>query len=150
MKAVAAMVLGALALALAVPAQAQPKPEDVIKFRKGVYQVVFWHFRPMGAMVKGDIPFDQAAFARNAEILAMMATVAPAAFPPGTDKGDTRARPEIWSDAAGFRKVMENFQAETAKLEQVAKGAGSVDQVRAQFGVVTRSCSACHDNYRAK
>jgi cytochrome c556 len=150
MKAVAAAVLGSLALALAIPAQAQPKPEDVIKFRKGVFQVVFWHFRPMNAMVKGDMPFDQAAFTRNAQLVAAMATVAPDAFPAGTDKGDTRARPEIWSDPAGFRKVMESFQAETAKLEQVARGATSVDQVRAQFGAAARSCSACHDNYRAK
>jgi cytochrome c556 len=79
-----------------------------------------------------------------------MSTVIPSGFAAGTDKGDTRARPEIWSDAAGFRKVAENFQAEAAKLEQVAKTATSIDPLRAQVGAVARACSACHDNYRSK
>src|SRR5690606_3374987 len=84
-------------------ASAQAKPEDAIKFRKGVYQVVGWHVRTMGGMVKGQIPYNQAEFTRDAEIVAMMSTVAPHAFAPGSDKGaETRAKPEIWSDAAGF------------------------------------------------
>jgi cytochrome c556 len=147
---VTSLILGASMLVASSPSLAQPKPEDVIKFRKGVFQVAFWHFRPLGAMAKGEIPFDQASAARNAEIVAMMGTVIPSGFPAGTDKGDTRARSEIWTDPAGFRKVAENFQAEASKLEQMAKTATSVDQLRAQIGVVAKACSACHDNYRTK
>ena len=99
----------------------------------------------MGAMVKGQMPYNQAEFLRNAEIVADMSKIAPHAFPAGSDTGaKTRAKPEIWSDAAGFKKVMDNFQAE------VAKTASSVDQVRGQFGALGKSCSACHDNYRTK
>lgn len=145
-----AAVIGASTLFASGSALAQAKPEDVIKFRKGVYQVVGWHVRPMGAMVKGQMPFDQAAFARNAEIVAMMSTIAPHAFAAGSDKGETRAKPEIWSDADGFKKAMSNFGAEAAKLAQVAKTATSVDQVRGQFGALGKSCGGCHDTYRAK
>ncbi len=145
-----AAVIGTSTLLASGTAAAQAKPEDVIKFRKGVYQVVGWHVRPMGAMVKGQMPYDQAEFVRNAEIVAMMSTVAPHAFVAGSDKGETKAKPEIWSDAAGFKKVMDNFQAEAGKMVQVAKTATSVDQVRGQFGALGKSCGACHDNYRTK
>lgn len=45
---------------------------------------------------------------------------------------------------------MDNFQAEAAKLAEVAKTATSVDQVRGQFGALGKACAACHDNYRSK
>jgi cytochrome c556 len=150
-KALLAAIIGTSTLLASGTAAAQAKPEDVIKFRQSVYTVVGWHVRPMGAMVKGQMPYDQAEFARNAEVVAMMSTVAPHGFTPGSDKGaNTRAKPEIWSDAAGFKKVMDNFQAEATKLAQVAKTATSVDQVRGQFGALGKSCGACHDAYRTK
>jgi len=149
-KVLLAAIIGTSTLLASGTAAAQVKPEDVIKFRKGVYQVIGWHVRPLGAMVKGQMPFDQAAFARNAEIVAMMSTIAPHAFAAGSDKGETRAKPEIWSDAAGFKKAMDNFEAEASKLAQVAKTATSVDQVRGQFSAMSKSCGACHDNLRTK
>lgn len=146
-----AAVLGATTLLAGGPAFAQAKLEDVIKYRQGLYQVVGWQNRTMGSMVKGQAPFDAAEFARAAEIVSLMAAVAPGAFAPGSDKGaPTRAKPEIWSDAAGFKKVMDNFQAESAKLAQVAKGAKDIDAVRGQYGAFIKTCGACHDNYRTK
>lgn len=86
-KALLAAIIGTSTLLASGAASAQAKPEDVIKFRQGVYQVVGWHVRTMGGMVKGQIPYDQAEFARNAEIVAMMSTVAPHAFAPGRKSG---------------------------------------------------------------
>lgn len=146
-----AALIGTSTLLASGNVAAQAKPEDVIKFRQSVYTVIGWHVRPLGAMVKGQMPFDQAEFLRNADIVADMSKIAPHAFPAGSDKGaTTRAKPEIWSDAAGFKKVMDNFQAEAGKLAEVAKTATSVDQVRGQFGALGKACAACHDNYRSK
>lgn len=146
-----AAIIGTSTLLASGNVAAQAKPEDVIKFRQSVYTVIGWHVRPLGAMVKGQMPFDQAEFLRNADIVADMSKIAPHAFPAGSDKGaTTRAKPEIWSDAAGFKKVMDNFQAEAGKLAEVAKTATSVDQVRGQFGALGKACAACHDNYRSK
>jgi cytochrome c556 len=150
-KTLIATVLGTATLLAGSPAVAQVKPEDVIKYRQGLYQVVGWQNRTMATMVKGQAPFDAAEFARAAEIVALMAATAPGAFAPGSDKGaPTRAKPEIWSDAAGFKKAVDSFQAESAKLAQVAKGAKDVDAVRAQFGALVKTCGACHDNFRTK
>jgi len=121
-KALIAAIIGTSTLLASGTTFAQAKPEDVIKFRQGVFQVVGWHVRTMGGMVKGQIPFDQAEFARNAEIVAMMSTVAPHAFAPGSDKGaPTRAKPEIWSDAAGFKKVADGFRPKPPNLHRSPK-----------------------------
>lgn len=150
-QALLAAIIGTSTLLASGTAAAQVKPEDVIKFRQSVYTVIGWHVRPLGAMVKGQTPYNQAEFLRNADIVADMSKIAPHAFPAGSDTGaPTRAKPEIWSDAAGFKKVMDNFQAEAAKLAEVAKTATSVDQVRGQFGAMGKSCGACHDNFRTK
>lgn len=146
-------VLGIAALAAicatSTAAMAQQKPEDVIKFRKGAYSVIGWYMGPMGAMVKGQAPFDPKVFVRNAGIIEQMSQVVPDAFAPGSDKGDTRARPEIWSQPDKFRAAMERFQGEAAKMSQVSKG-GNQDQIRQQFGALAKACSNCHDDFRTK
>jgi cytochrome c556 len=144
------LIAAAAALSAAGPAQAQMKPEDAIKFRKSVYTVIGWSNGPIGRMIKGEIPFNRDLFARNAATIAQLSQIAPEAFPAGSDKGDTRARPEIWSDAAGFKKAMENFQAEATKLAELSRTATSLDQVRGQAAALGKACAACHDNYRTK
>ena len=66
---------------------------------------------------------------------------------PGTDKGETRALPEIWTEQAKFKEGAEKLQAETAKLS-AADNTGNLDAVKAAFGAVGQSCKACHDAYR--
>lgn len=57
------------------------------------------------------------------------------------------AKPEIWSDAAGFKQKEQAFQDGVAKLSAAADS-GDLAKVRAAFGAVGASCKACHDAYR--
>lgn len=137
-----------LALSLAIPAQAQfAKPEDAIKYRKASYTVMAAHFGRLGAMASGRAPYDAKAAAENAELVATLSKLPWAAFAEGTDKGDTRARPEIWKESAKFKEASDKMQADIAKLNVAAK-AGNVDALKAAFGPAAASCKACHDNFR--
>ncbi|WP_256450062.1 cytochrome c [Aquabacterium sp. CECT 9606] len=40
--------------------------------------------------------------------------------------------------------------AEAAELAKVADGGGDLPAVKVQYAKVTRTCKACHDDYRAK
>lgn len=143
----AAMVVSMLS---ALPATAQgPKPEDVIEFRQGVYKVIGWYFGPLGAMAKGDMPFDSKVAARNAQIVADMSKIAPDAFLRGSDSGQTAVLPEVWSKPQDFAKAMENFQQQSAKLAEVAQS-GDFDAFRAQVGETGKACKGCHDDFRKK
>ncbi|MCR5884300.1 cytochrome c [Rhizobacter sp. J219] len=141
-------VAAAAGLATALPAAAQfAKPEDAIKYRKAAFTVMASHFGRVAAMANGRIPFDAKAAASNAEIANMMAALPYAAFGEGTDKGDTRAKAEIWSERDKFNAGATKMQEEMAKLNAAAKS-GDQAAMRTAAGAVGQACKACHDTYR--
>ena len=70
-------------------------------------------------------------------------------FPAGSDKGDTKALPTVWSDSAGFQAASKNADAAYDKLA-VAAGSGDLAAVTAAFGETGKACGACHEKFRAK
>jgi len=148
MKRLSLLALAVAGIATALPAAAQfAKPEDAVKYRKAAFTVMAAHFGRVGAMVQGRVPFDAAAAQSNAEIATMMSKLPFTAFGPGTDVGETRAKPNIWSDNAKFVAAATKMQDEMAKLNAAAKS-GNLDQIKAAFGPVGGACKACHDDFR--
>jgi cytochrome c556 len=139
---------GLLALLLALPASAQfAKPEDAIKYRKAALTVMATHFGRVAAMANGRAPFDAKAAADNAAIAEAMSKLPWAAFVEGSDKGDTKAKADIWSDSAKFKDANEKMQGEMSKLA-VAARTGSMDNIKAAVGATAGTCKACHDVFR--
>jgi cytochrome c556 len=130
-------------------AQAQMKPEDAIKYRKSAMFIVGQNFGPLAGMAQGKIPFDAAAAARHAEIVDFAIKLPWGAFSPGTETGDTKAKPEIWLEQEDFKGKADKLQQEVAKLAQVAKG-GDFNALKAQVGETGKACKACHDKFRNK
>lgn len=149
MRHLAAALLLPLA-AIALPAQAQVKPDDAIRYRTSAYQVLVWNWIPMGAMVRGRIPFDAKAFSQRADRVQVISTMLLEGFPAGTATGSlkTEAKPEIWSNFADFEKKMKSFETAAAELARVAK-AGDEAATKAQFAKASETCKACHDLYKA-
>jgi cytochrome c556 len=150
MKKTISMIGACLALAMAISAQAQfAKAEDAIKYRKASFTVMAAHFGRLGAMANGRIPFDAKLASENADIVAAMSKLPWAAFGEGTDKGETRAKPEIWQESAKYKEAADNMQAAVMKLNTAAK-AGNIDALKAAFGPAAASCKTCHDSFRQK
>lgn len=148
MKALLSAALILASAALTTPAMAQfQKPEDAIKYRKASFTVLAAHFSRVGAMASGKVPFDAKLAADNAAIAESMGKLPWAAFGPGTDKGDTRALPDIWTEQAQFKAGADKMQAELGKLAAAAK-TGNLDAVKTAFGAAGQTCKACHDDYR--
>ncbi len=142
---VAAAVVG---LAAALPAAAQfAKPEDAVKYRKAAFTVMASHFGRVAAMANGRVPFDAKVAADNAEIATMMSKLPFAGFIDGTDKGDTKAKPEIWTEQDKFKAAASKMQDAMEKLNVAAK-TGNVDTLKAAAGAVGQACKGCHDTYR--
>ncbi|MBQ0960563.1 cytochrome c [Ideonella sp. 4Y11] len=143
-----ALALTCATLFAALPAHAQfQKPEDAIKYRKGAFTVMASHFGRIGAMASGKAPFDAGAAQANAEIVNTLARLPFTAFAEGTGSGDTRAKPEIWTDAAKFKDGSQAMIDAVGKLNAAAK-TGNLDQIKAAFGDAGKTCKACHDNFR--
>ena len=140
----------ALATVFATAAFAQVKPDTAIQYRQGIFKAQLWNVLPMAAMVQGKAPYDQAAFLLRAQRLDQLSKMAWDGFGPGTNAGaPTKARPEVWSNGAGFKQAAEAFQAETPKLVAAAQ-TGNMDQIKSAFGAVTKGCDNGHDNCRSK
>ena len=143
----ASTMLAALAVT-ALPAAAQfAKPEDAIRYRKAGMTVMAAHFGRVAAMATGKMPFDPKAVVDNAEIATFMSKLPFAGFVEGTEKGETKAKPEIWLEPDKFRAAASKMQDEMVKLNAAAKG-GNQDTIKAAVGEVGKACKACHDNYR--
>lgn len=132
----------------ALPAAAQfATPEAAIKYRKSAMSLEMTHLGRIFAMANGRVPFDAKVAAENAEILAALSKWQFTGFVGGSDKGDTQARPEIWSEAAKFKEKAVKSQEDVIKLNAAAK-TGSLDAIKTAAGAVAQSCNACHDVYR--
>jgi cytochrome c556 len=144
-----ALAVLASAAGVAGSAQAQQKPEDIIKYRKAVMTVQSWNMRPMALMVKGQQPYDAALFAWYAGVIQSTSFMLPDAFLPGSDKGDTKARPEIWTNASRFKQAVDSFNSDAQKLVAATR-AGTLDAVKGPFGAVAKNCGGCHKEFRMK
>lgn len=149
MKRVASLALAASAFALCASASAQfAKPEDALKYRQSVMFVMSQHFGRIGAMVNGKAPYDPAAAAQNAEVVAMMSHLPWPGFGAAYNElKPTKAKPEVWSDAARFKENSEKLQDATAKLVAAAK-TDNLDNLKTAFGQTGQTCKGCHDNFR--
>ena len=150
MKTIASLILAAATVTLGTPALAQfAKPDDAIKYRKNALFVMQQHYARIGAMVAGKAPFDAKAAADNAAVADYMGKLPWAGFGEGTDKGDTKAKPELWKEQAKFKDGADKMQAEMGKLAAAAK-TGNLDAIKTAFNATSGTCKACHDEYRAK
>ena len=70
-------------------------------------------------------------------------------FPAGSDKGETKALPTVWSDMAGFQAASKALDAAYDKLA-VAAGSGDQAALATAFADTGKACGACHEKFRAK
>ena len=70
-------------------------------------------------------------------------------FPAGSDKGETKALPAVWTDMAGFEAASKNAEAAFDNLS-VAAGSGDMAALTAAFTDAGKACGACHEKFRAK
>jgi cytochrome c556 len=139
----AALVAG---MTLAAPAMAQfAKTEDAIKYRQAAFTVMANHMGRLAAMAKDERPFDAAAAQHSARIVDTMAKMPWEAFVPGSDKGKTGAKPELFQNLADAKALSDRLNGETGKL---VSAAGDLDTLRRQVGATGAACKACHDKYR--
>lgn len=143
------IVLLALAGLVSFSAQAQMKPEDAIKLRQSAMKLIGYNFGSIGAMVNDKKPYNKDEAIRNATNVEGLSTQPFEFFVAGSDKGETKAKADIWKEADKFKAAADKFQAESAKLAQVSK-TGDMAALKTQFGATAQACKGCHDNYREK
>ena len=132
----------------ALAQSAGPKPDEIIAVRQGGMALTGGIADLMKAGVAAGA--DPKAFADSAAAMVKWGAAYPALFPDGTQTGhDTKAKPEIWSDRAGFDKSAAAFVAASEKLTEAAKS-GDKAAFAAAFSEEGKTCGGCHRAYKAR
>lgn len=140
------LVLGTV-MVLVLGGAALAQTFDPIKTRQAGQDVLAGTFAGVKAVItlKGDVKTLEAP----GKAIQKWALVFPTLFPAGSDKGDTKAAPAIWTDRAGFEKDANALSAAGEKLATAAK-AGDETAVAAAFKEIGEACGACHKEFRLK
>jgi cytochrome c556 len=137
-------------LTLAGSAFAQAKPEDEIRYRQSVMNVVGRAFGPLTQMAQDKAPYNKDVVAKNTQVIDMLIGLHWNSFAPGTEKGaPTKADLKIWSEPGKFKDAAEKSQQASSKLLQTAK-TGDEKAVKGAIGDLGKTCKGCHDDYRLK
>ncbi len=124
--------------------------KNAVEFRKSIFQLVKSNVGPFGAMVKGQMPIDEALIEKNATRLHQLSLMLPDYFVADTRSNDvqTSALDKIWDNQGDFNYKAQNMTTKSKELLDAVQNKQSdeyVGKMRAIFG----TCKACHDDYKA-
>jgi cytochrome c556 len=128
------------------PAAATPSAEQLRVARvAGMHMAATLLFRGVkGGVASGT---DVRQLFHEPEGIALWAAAIPGLFPAGSGGGDSRARPEIWTNRADFEAKASDLRAAANRLLQLSR-AGDAAGYAAQADAVEAACNACHMAYR--
>lgn len=152
MRLTAAATVGVAVLAGAAYARQSTGPAtDVVAGRKAAFSLSAVTVSTIKTGIDANAPLQSQGFAVGA--LKKWSHALPGMFPAGTSVADmpgaTAAKPEIWTDRAGFEAKAADYAAAVDHLSELAQ-AGDVEGFNAQFAVVRTSCGSCHSVYRVE
>jgi cytochrome c556 len=143
----------ALAVSIvAFSASSAMSADDPIATRKTLMDANAGAAAVSAAMLKGDLDYNPTVAMSAIMTLRAVAHSYGAFFPEGSDKGETKASPKIWEDAAGFQKELAEFRehADAAAKASGEDGPADLAAFKAAITPVFGDCKDCHQNYRLK
>lgn len=128
-----------------LPPNSFADPQDAIVARKETMKTDGKIFKAMKAAVESGA--DVAPFADDAQWFVDWGRQIPQMFPKGSESGhETKAKPDIWTDKAGFDKFANDMAAAAERLAAAAKQNDKAAFAGA-FQAVGKSCGGCHKVY---
>jgi cytochrome c556 len=140
--------------ATVAPAEVSPaevSPAEVVRERQHGLKRLGAAFKVIRDELRRDSPDAAKIRAASADITQAASAIG-SWFPRGTgpDSGiNTDARPEVWTDAAGFTAAQDTFIHEANKWNRLGSSADAAAWKEAATSL-GQSCRDCHDKYRLK
>lgn len=128
---------------------AEQTAKQVAQQRHADFEKIGDAYETLEKQIKKSKP-DAAVIQREAALVLAMGKEIPNWFPEGSgpDKGvKTKARAEIWTQAADFTRLQETFMATAEAMNQTAVS-GDFSTISAQFEKMGEACSECHKQFR--
>jgi cytochrome c556 len=141
----------ALTLGLSAAVHAADDPyADQVEMRHGLMLQMATDASVLGAIVKGDAPYDAATATKAAQNIAAIASViSMVQFPKGSENGassDSFAKAELWASEPDFLQKVADLN--KAAADMVTAAGTSSDAIKTAMGGLGGACKACHEAYR--
>jgi cytochrome c556 len=135
----------AVAIGFTITAAAMTGTE-AIKQRQEAMEGIRNAMMTLGALAKGEQPFDAEIVRTSAATITENMGHAAELFPEGSDMGEvqTWAKPEIWTDRGPFDELFDNARQAAIELGSVTEA----DAFPPALGKLGNGCKSCHDMYR--
>jgi cytochrome c556 len=123
------------------------RAEQAIKHRRAAFTLMTTYLNRMVQTSEGQRPFDAARMASDARVVEFLSKLPWEGFIDGSERGNTRAREDIWLEDEKFKKYAADMQSQAG---EVVRAADSADLKRFQSAVarLRDNCAACHKAYR--
>lgn len=134
-------------LATSVSQAQDRKIEAAIKHRRAAFTLMSTYVNRLVQTIEGGRPFDPARSLEDARSVEFISRLPWEGFVPGSERGETRARDDIWFEEDRFRKLAVELQARAGAL---ARAAESRDLQRLKVAVedMRDTCDRCHKAFR--
>jgi cytochrome c556 len=119
------------------------------EYRHSIMEAVAYKVGQLRAMAQGEIPADNAAFAKHANDVAALAGMVTEGFIPNSIVGNSIALPEIWTNNADFQAKAADFENAAKSLAATASSQG-FEAAKGMVQAVGQSCGGCHRPYRRR
>jgi cytochrome c556 len=143
-------LIAAVALMMVVgPSSAQPEAEDIIKYRNAVMKAYAGHMGASARIVRGKVDIYKNQLGMHASSMDAIAKTIGDLFPPDSDFGETRAKPEVWEKADEYAKAVKSNQDAAANFSKAAAG-GDMAAIGESFKALSDTCKSCHEKFRTE
>jgi cytochrome c556 len=124
---------------------------NAVTFRQSIFQLIRSNIGPLGAMAKGQMPYDVETMETNAERMMQLAAMLPDYMELDTSNFElkTSASEKIWANLDDFNEKANDLYLAAKALKSVAQTKDE-SQYRAAIGKVGGTCKACHDSYKTE
>jgi cytochrome c556 len=122
---------------------------QAFQYRRGVMQALQWKQGKLNAMANGEIPVDNAAFAKYARDVAALGGMLPEGFIPNSAVEGSAALPDVWTNFSDFTQKAADLTMAAQALADAA-AANGFEGAKGQVASVRQTCGACHRPYRRR
>jgi cytochrome c556 len=144
---IAAGTTALLALVAAAPAEdgaaAFARRQDTMKHLGRPF------YLGIGRVVKGTAPYGADTVSAAETLASLAGTLDQTLFPPGSNVGESKIKPEIFSAKEQVDQLIAAVKTATARLVPAVK-TGDKAAIAAAYASVNDACSACHKKFRTE
>jgi cytochrome c556 len=146
----ASLVCGLAACGGGGAAEIPDTPEGAaFEYRHSVMEALAYKVARVRAMAMGEIPANDAAFAKDTADVAALAGMLAEGFIPNSIVGPSIALPEIWTNKSDFDAKAMEFQNAATALATTASQQG-FEAAKGMVQAVGGGCGNCHRPYRRR